>query len=86
MPEVVELEYIIRRASTLSFKTIVFFEKKLENGETKKSLFQLQIDGLIEGNIRFYPFEREDYLDLFQSIRVKVWAMRYHYVITENRY
>jgi hypothetical protein len=82
----VELEYIIQNASLLSFKTIVFFEVKNENGEKIKSLSQLQIDGLLRANIKFYPFERESYSDLFKSIRAKIWSKHYHYVITEKRY
>ncbi len=82
----VELEYVIRNASRISFKTIVFFEVKAEEGKSIKSLSQLQIDGLIDGNIRFYPFEKNNFQDLFEAIRGKVWSMHYHYVINENRY
>ncbi|MFO8019220.1 MAG: hypothetical protein R6U96_11330 [Promethearchaeia archaeon] len=81
-----EIEHIIHNASRLSFKTIVFFEEKVEEGGRIRSLSQLQIDGLIEGNIRFYSFRKSERADLLKTIKTRVWAEYYHYTVPENRY
>lgn len=82
----VELEHIINNASRLSFKTVVYYEIKYENGSEISSLSQLQEDGLISAKIRFHKFKKEDYENLLQLIRAEAWNLHYHYVIRENKY
>ncbi len=81
-----ELEHIIKNASSLSFKTIVTYEYKLEIDDKINSLSPLQEDGLKFSNIKLIPFLKEEYSDFFELLRAQIWNKHYHYVIHENRY
>lgn len=84
--ETVELEEIIRNATKLSFKTVVFYEIKCENNDKIPSLSPLQEDGLISAKIKTVEFKKDNYEDLFQLIRGKAWELHYYYVFYEKRY
>ncbi|MFX1429156.1 MAG: hypothetical protein ACFFCY_03200 [Promethearchaeota archaeon] len=82
----VELEHLVQNASTLSFKTIILYEKKLIDDSEVDSLSQLHIEGLKSAIIRLFSFDRSNYSDLIQLIRGQVYALHYHYVINEKKY